>query len=235
MADLKDKFKRKMKQLENKENTEMTSELKNIDSTYLFPSNEFEELFSDLDVADIQYLKDESIKVFTIFSKNYTKIGEILYNAQLKLATKKGAFLKWSEEVLGIKRQSAYNYVNRYELILQNPDSVNIIEALPIPVVLELMNSKNEVILNKVLLTEITDVKEIKEAIKNSKVLEHTKNAETSEMKDEVELLEVNVEEMAEITFFDIKNNISKVDVKVQNKVKKLLNEIEKLLKESQE
>lgn len=228
---IKDSIKERLASHINNVEGKPSNSLIPLDENYIFSNmNLFNDLFSELEDSEIEMLKKESIKYFTIFSKNYTQIGEILSNVQVALKENKGAFLVWAEKVLGMKRQSVYNYINRYEFISSNKKYSNILESLPLTTILEIASLNNEELNNKIFNKELNNLKDIKEELKELKSISFEEKTTSIEVKEEPQIVEENFEEIIEITFSDIKEKINDVDSATKRKVEKLLKEIDSLL-----
>lgn len=201
------------------------SNLTNVENTYIFQDLNFESIFTELEIQDIEFLKQQTLSYFSIGSKTKTMLGKILYDAQIRLADKVGAFLKWSEGVLNIKKSTSYNLINRYQFILNNPNHKDIIEALPLTLSYELSISEDNDLIQEIFNKNIVDVKEIKAFLKKETILEDKVNKN-----EEPEIIDSPFEEIFEKTFFDIKTKFDNIEESKQKKVKKLLNEIEKII-----
>lgn len=110
-----------------------------------------------------------------IVGKAYTELGKELYEAQQELANhRNGVFEEWYT-ALGFKKQSVYNYINRYKFIVQQLDDKEDIESfeeLPAPLQYAVANPNAESTPEKaqakseVLAGDIATLKEYRERIK---------------------------------------------------------------------
>lgn len=90
-------------------------------------TNEFN--YSELDADTANYLKEKESNMRNVVNNASEKIGKELYEAQQKLSNNRnGVFEKWYT-ALGFKKQSVYNYINRYQYIVQNLDNKKQIET----------------------------------------------------------------------------------------------------------
>jgi hypothetical protein len=125
--------------------------------------------YSDLDVNTADYLKQKEINMREIVGKAYTDLGRELKEAQEKLSNhRNGIFEEWYTS-LGFKKQTVYNYINRYNLIVQSLDNKELIEELPLNLVYEVAKpSADKKLKQKVLDGEIDNLKDYKELSKKT-------------------------------------------------------------------
>ena len=171
----------------------------------------------DIEENEINFLKNQTLKIHTITSKAYTELGKVLAETQKELSNNKiGIFEAWYTE-LGFNKRQVYRWINRYEFILrQNGTIKTLVESLPISLSYELTNPMClEELKNKILNKEIKNLKDFYEKQKNL------------QLKNVVPEL-LNVEE-------NFENDI-KVFKKNFNKFNKIINEnFDKISKEKKE
>ena len=170
----------------------------------------------EMEENELDFLKNQTIKLQSTTSKAYTEIGKILSETRERLSNNKtGIFEKWFTE-LGFSKRTVYNLINRSNYIVQNLHNINFIESLPISLSYELTNPMClEELREKILSGEI---KKIQDFFEKKKILDE-KNVE-------VEVL----------NFDDIFENDLKIFKKNFNKFNKIVNEnFEKISKEKKE
>jgi hypothetical protein len=126
--------------------------------------------YNQLNEKTAAFLKAKENAIRTTVSNSYTIIGQYLKEAQDELALKGyGCFWEWLESI-GIKRQTAYNLIQRYNLIIQNLDIQNLIEDLPLALSYEISKpSTDPEIVKKVFVGNITSHKQYQEALRAKK------------------------------------------------------------------
>mgnify|MGYP000169627607 FL=1 len=170
----------------------------------------------EMEENELDFLKNQTIKLQSTTSKAYTEIGKILSETRERLSNNKtGIFEKWFTE-LGFSKRTVYNLINRSNYIVQNLHNINFIESLPISLSYELTNPMClEELREKILSGEI---KKIQDFFEKKKILDE-KNVE-------VEVL----------NFDDIFENDLKIFKKNFNKFNKVVNEnFEKISKDKKE
>jgi hypothetical protein len=137
---------------------------------------EFDYRLIDDETADFLKLKENKMRDIT--GKAYTDLGRELKESQLKLAGNNqydGVFEKWYTS-LGFKKQTVYNLMQRYELLVQNSEKQNVIESLPLTLSYEISKpSANQEIKQKVLEGEVKSLQEYKDLEKALKDAESEK------------------------------------------------------------
>lgn len=170
----------------------------------------------EIEENEINFLKNQTIKLHDTMSKSYTEIGKILNETREKLSNNKtGVFEKWFVQ-LGFSKRTVYNLINRSNYIVQNLHNINFIESLPISLSYELTNPTcSEELKNQILNKEIKNLKNF---------YEKQKNLQLENVVPEL----LNVEE-------NFENDI-KVFKKNFNKFNKIINEnFDKISKEKKE
>ncbi len=170
----------------------------------------------EIEENEINFLKNQTLKIHTITSKAYTEIGNILNETREKLSNNKtGVFEKWFVQ-LGFSKRTVYNLINRSNYIVQNLHNINFIESLPISLSYELTNPMcSEELRKEILNDEIKNLKDF---------YEKQKNLQLENVVPEL----LNVEE-------NFENDI-KVFKKNFNKFNKIINEnFDKISKEKKE
>ena len=153
--------------------------------------NDFD--YKQLDQSTAEFLRHKENNMREIFSNTCTKLGKELKEAQEKLASNyRGVFEEWYTS-LGFKRQTVYNLINRYELVLQNPENTNLIEELPKSLVYEIAKpSANPELRQKVVDGDIRTHKEFKELERKQKEAEQKAKeleAESEQYRHQCDLL----------------------------------------------
>lgn len=129
--------------------------------------------YSVLDAETANFLRQKEINIRGIASKTFSEIGAELKEAQDRLAKHRhGCFEEWYT-ILGLKKQTVYNYISYHNLIVQQLDNREMIEALPKPLAYEIAKPTiPEEIKQKVLSGDIITTRELQEAIKAQKEAE---------------------------------------------------------------
>lgn len=146
--------------------------------------------YEQLDESTADFLRQKESNMRQIVGKAYTELGKELYEAQQELANhRNGVFEEWYT-ALGFKKQSVYNYINRYKFIVQQLDDKEDIESfeeLPAPLQYAVANPNAESTPEKaqakseVLAGDISSLKEYRERIK-----ELERKAEQAEKEAEI-------------------------------------------------
>lgn len=147
--------------------------------------------YEQLDESTADFLRQKESNMRQIVGKAYTELGKELYEAQQELANhRNGVFEEWYT-ALGFKKQSVYNYINRYKFIVQQLDDKEDIESfeeLPAPLQYAVANPNAESTPEKaqakteVLAGDIATLKEYRERIKGLE-----RKAEQAEQQAEAE------------------------------------------------
>ncbi len=121
--------------------------------------------YSEIETEIAEFLIEKELSIKNVVSRAYTEIGEILAEAQDKLANHHGGiFEKWYES-LGFKKDKVYRLISRYKLVLANCENRVLIENLPLSLSYEISKeSCPEDLRDKVLNGEIKTLKEFQEA-----------------------------------------------------------------------
>ena len=168
----------------------------------------------EIEENEINFLKNQTIKLHDTMSKSYTEIGKILFETQKELSNNKtGIFEAWYTE-LGFNKRQVYRWINRYEFILRQNGTIKIfIESLPITLSYELTNPMcSEELREKILNGEI---KNFRDFFEKKKILQ---------LENVVPEL-LNVDENFEKISKEKKENLTK-EIEILNK------KIERMLKE---
>lgn len=167
----------------------------------------------DIDEELKEYLKETTYRIHGVTQKFYTELGRMLFEAQEKLSNNKsGIFIKWTES-LGIKKDNAYRYINRYKYIIAIRDNITVakIESLPFSLSSEIAKeSVPESIKEKVINGEIKTIKEFRNEIKDLKV------DSTTEEVQEAEIIE-NYEILVKKEFEEIMEVLSQVEKSIES------------------
>jgi hypothetical protein len=134
--------------------------------------------YTSLDNSTAEFLRSKESNMRGIVGKAHTDLGKELKETQQRLAGSNqynGLFESWYTH-LGFKKQAVYNYINRYDLLVQNLDDQTLIEELPVSLVYEISKpSANEELKQKVLYGEIKTLKELNEVRQALKQAEEEK------------------------------------------------------------
>lgn len=183
----------------------------------------------DIDEETREFLKETTFKLHNVTHKFYTDIGKMLFEAQEKLANNKnGVFTMWCENI-GIKKNNAYRYINRYKYIvaIRNDMIVEKVEALPFSLSTEIAKeSCPETVRKKVINGEISTIKDFRNELKAAK--QDLNTIEEAEIVDEF-----NYAEQVQIKVEVVKNSLNKIEKEIiRNKENyEILKKIEKLLR----
>lgn len=158
-------------------------------------TNNFDYSLLDTETAD--FLKDRENSMKQTLEKTAQSLGEDLSKARDKLSNHyKGTFEKWYT-ALGFKKQSVYNYINRYEYVVQQLDNQSDIEKfqeLPVRLQNEMSKKTAKDEVNQAVFDgDITTHKEYKEMEKRLKKAEQAKRqaerqAEQAQKSEEIAL-----------------------------------------------
>ena len=210
-----------IKKLNRHENTEVTENKLNRDEVLANYSFDY-----DVDDELKEYLKDVTYKIHGVTQKFYTELGKIFSEAQEKLSNNKtGVFIKWAES-LGIKKDNAYRYVNRYKYIVAIRDNITVakVESLPFSLSSEMAkDSVPDSIREKVISGEIKTVKDFRNELKE------VQHEEPREIIQEAEIVE-DYETLIKKEFEGIIEDLSKAE-KVVNYNKSNLDALVKIRK----
>ena len=123
----------------------------------------------------IVFLQLKEKRIRDITGHAYTKMGMELKEVRDKLAGNNqynGYFDRWIQSI-GLKKDTVYRLINRYELVVANCDEQNRIEELPLSLSYEISKpSADEELKQDVLDGNISTLKELRQAIKDKKELE---------------------------------------------------------------
>lgn len=210
-----------IKKLNRHENTEVTENKLNRDEVLANYSFDY-----DVDDELKEYLKDVTYKIHGVTQKFYTELGKMLSEAQEKLSNNKtGVFIKWAES-LGIKKDNAYRYINRYKYIVAIRDNITVakVESLPFSLSSEMAkDSVPDSIREKVINGEIKTVKDFRNELKE------VQHEEPKEIIQEAEIVE-DYETLIKKEFEGIIEDLSKAE-KVVNYNKSNLDALIKIRK----
>lgn len=190
--------------------------------------------YTAIDFTTAEYLKQKEFAIKNIFSKAYTEIGEILADAQDKLANHSGGiFEKWYES-LGFKKDKVYRLIGRYKLVIANSENRIIVENLPLSLSYEIAKEtcSNE-LREKVLNGEIKTLKEFNEA-KESSIVEDKIEVYIDDIKfrDKIINFEKTYEDFRKNIFKDFSEIENEKRIKIYNELKRIEKKIDELLKE---
>lgn len=186
--------------------------------------------YNQLDTATAEFLKQKERNMRDIVGNAYTELGRELKEAQERLASHnkyQGMFVKWCEAI-GFKPRTAYNLIQRYNLLqnLQNIEQRETIEELPVSLTYEIAKpSANEELKQKVLAGEIKTLKQYRELEEKLKKAEEEKRQLAQQLEQErnkpPQVIEKVVEKVVDRTDY--------------SKIEQLEKDIEKLKAEREE
>jgi len=134
--------------------------------------------YAKLDGKTADFLRSKERNMREIVGKAYTELGRELYEAQQALSKNGyGCFREWCEYI-GINKMKSTRLIQRYKLIINNPDKTELIERLPVSLAYEISKPSNESrreeteAKNDVLNGKITTLKDFKERVEVLKVSE---------------------------------------------------------------
>ena len=190
----------------------------------------------EIEENEINFLKNQTIKLHDTMSKSYTEIGKILFETQKELSNNKtGIFEAWYTE-LGFNKRQVYRWINRYEFILRQNGTIKIfIESLPITLSYELTNPMcSEELREKILNGEIKNFRDFfekKKILQLENVVPELLNVEEN-FENDIKIFKKNFNKFNKI----INENFEKISKeKKENLTKEIENlnkKIEKMLKE---
>lgn len=216
---LKDRLKEDLEKeviLENKENLLKEEDLKEVVDFNLI--NEI----SKIDEIKL-FLKEQTIKLFNIQSKNVLLLGEIFMIVHEKLSSpgsEEGVYEKWLD-INNFNKTTAWRYRQRYMLYLKvKEDKKIIIASLPYGVINTLLKNR-----------EFEDVVNIVDSFNNKKEL-------LDFIQEDLQVKKINKKDRFEdfeiknyfVLFENLEEKVEKLDDNKKHEVKKHLDILEKLL-----
>lgn len=216
---LKDRLKEDLEKeviLENKENLLKEEDLKEVVDFNLI--NEI----SKIDEIKL-FLKEQTIKLFNIQSKNVLLLGEIFMIVHEKLSSpgsEEGVYEKWLD-INNFNKTTAWRYRQRYMLYLKvKEDKKIIIASLPYGVINTLLKNR-----------EFEDVVNIVDSFNNKKEL-------LDFIQEDLQVKKINKKDRFEdfeiknyfVLFENLEEKVEKLDDNKKYEVKKHLDILEKLL-----
>lgn len=189
----------------------------------------------EIEENEINFLKNQTIKLHGTMSKAYTEIGNILNETREKLSNNKtGVFEKWFVQ-LGFSKRTVYNLINRSNYIVQNLHNIIFIESLPISLSYELTNPMcSEELKNQILNNEVKNLKDFyekKEKMQLENVVPELLDIE-SNFENDIKIFKKNFNKLNK-TVNENFDKISKEKKEILTKEIEFLNKkIEKILKE---
>ena len=190
--------------------------------------------YTAIDMTTAEYLKQKEYAIKNIFSKAYTEIGEILAEAQDKLANHSGGiFEKWYES-LGFKKDKVYRLISRYRLVIANSENRVIVENLPLSLSYEIAKETcSNDLKEKVLSGEIKTLKEFNEAKEQNTGIEKIEVfIDDIKFRDKIITFEKRYEDFRKNIFKDFSDIENEKRVKIYNELKRIEKKIDELLKE---
>ena len=179
-----------------------------------------------LDEELAKFLQEKEKQMKNTISNAYYQIGKELKEAQEKLSGNNqydGIFQKWYES-LGFKKTTVYNYMNYYDLVVQNLEDRKQIEALPRSLVYEIAKpSADEELKEKLLDGDITTHKKYKELKKEKEKAEKEKEEMEKKLKEQKELKKKAYKKMEELEDQEPEVVVKeRVPQEVQNRINEL-------------
>lgn len=190
--------------------------------------------YTAIDMTTAEYLKQKEYAIKNIFSKAYTEIGEILAEAQDKLANHSGGiFEKWYES-LGFKKDKVYRLISRYRLVIANSENRIIVENLPLSLSYEIAKETcSNDLKEKVLSGEIKTLKEFNEAKEQNNASDKIEVfIDDIKFRDKIITFEKRYEDFRKNIFKDFSDIENEKRVKIYNELKRIEKKIDDLLKE---
>ena len=190
--------------------------------------------YTAIDMTTAEYLKQKEYAIKNIFSKAYTEIGEILAEAQDKLANHSGGiFEKWYES-LGFKKDKVYRLISRYKLVIANSENRIIVENLPLSLSYEIAKETcSNDLKEKVLSGEIKTLKEFNEAKEQNNAPDKIEVfIDDIKFRDKIITFEKRYEDFRKNIFKDFSDIENEKRVKIYNELKRIEKKIDDLLKE---
>jgi len=190
--------------------------------------------YTAIDMTTAEYLKQKEYAIKNIFSKAYTEIGEILAEAQDKLANHSGGiFEKWYES-LGFKKDKVYRLISRYRLVIANSENRIIVENLPLSLSYEIAKETcSNDLKEKVLSGEIKTLKEFNEAKEQNTGIDKIEVfIDDIKFRDKIITFEKRYEDFRKNIFKDFSDIENEKRVKIYNELKRIEKKIDDLLKE---
>lgn len=210
-------------------------EVSSINDVIILENEEFD--YGEIDSGTAELLKRKEFEIKNIFSKAYTDIGRILFEAQEELSGKNqydGVFYKWFIS-LGFKKDKVYSLISRYKLLIGNSDKQVLIENLPLSLSYEISKeSCPEELKEKVFSGQIKTLKEFKEERGKGIDLSHAEIIISSrELEDEVQNIKSKYLQLEKVykTKFEKLSNEEKNDIyhslkSIENKMNRILKNI---------
>ena len=218
-----------IKKMNKNDNTDIDE--KKLDKKEVLSSYSFD---YDIEEEVKEFLMEITYKIHSTTHKFYTELGQMLSEAQEKLSNNKtGVFLKWAES-LGIKKDNAYRYINRYRYIVAIRDNITVakVESLPFSLSSEIAKENTpEKIREKVINGEIKTIKEFRDELKELKKEEAKKDIQEAEIVVDYEIsLKKEFEEIMEV-LSQVEKNIepNKSNLETLIKIKGMLTGLNKM------
>ena len=210
-------------------------EVSSANEVIILENEEFD--YGEIDSGTAELLKRKEFEIKNIFSKAYTEIGRILFEAQEELSGKNqydGVFYKWFSS-LGFKKDKVYSLISRYKLLIGNSDKQILIENLPLSLSYEISKESCPLELKeKVFSGQIKTLKEFKEEKEKGTGIE-LNHAEiiisAKELEDEVQNVKTKYLQLEKVykTKFKTLNNEEKNDI--YNSLKTIEQKMNRILK----
>ena len=228
MINLTDRLKKEIKPISK-------SEISNISEEYLKDIINFsliQEISPSVEIGN--FLKEQTIKMFSIQAKSAILIGEILTNVHEKLSgqgSENGVYEKWLE-INNFSRATAWRYRQRYSIYSKvNDDKKQIIATIPQNLISEIYKNEDlEGIIN--IINECSDKKEVVNSLNDILELE-TRKIESKKIEDEkkAEIFETFEVKNYISILATIEEKVNKLSSEEKKELEKHLKSIEKLLK----
>lgn len=172
--------------------------------------------YSQLDEITAEFLKQKTTNMREAVGRAETKVGQELQEAQSELSKHGyGCFEDWYTS-LNLKKNKVYDLINRYELIVGNPNKQELLEGLPLSLSYEAAKkSADPNLKEKVLSGDIKTHKEYKELERQLEELKEREKALSEKLEEEMNKPAQVVTETIEVTPKNLQKKLE--DLKFEN------------------
>lgn len=174
-------------------------------------------LLNNIDEKTYSYLQEQTFKIKETTVKTHTELGKIFYETQEKLSSHNGGCFEEWYTLIGFKKRSVYNYINRFTFLEKNKDKKSLIESLPLQLVYTISSPNySKEMIDLVLEGEIKNLQELSEI-----------SQETIEKPKEKEI-EI-IDSITAVEFYDLKKKVENVEfAELESEKKKKIFELYK-------
>lgn len=175
-------------------------------------------LLNNIDEKTYSYLQEQTFKIKETTVKTHTELGKIFYETQEKLSSHNGGCFEEWYTLIGFKKRSVYNYINRFIFLEKNKEKKSLIESLPLQLVYTISSPNySKEIIELVLEGEIKNLQEL------SEISQETIGKSKQEKEIEV------IDSITAVEFYDLKKKVENVEFsELENEKKRKIFELYK-------